>query len=120
MPSVKLSELFYVEESMIHGKGLFAKCIINKGDYMGTYRGPLCYDMESGGPHVLWVEDDDGVWIGRDGRNILRYMNHHATPCAAFDGFDLYALRDIHQGNEITIHYGDEFVEAIGDEYPEK
>jgi SET domain-containing protein len=62
---------------------------------------------------VLWVESEEGVWVGRDGRNILRYMNHHEKPCAEFDGFELFALHDIRQGSEIFIHYGEEFVEAI-------
>jgi SET domain-containing protein len=69
--------------------------------------------METAGPHVLWVEEEDGCWLGRDGRNILRYLNHHEEPSAEFDGFELYALRDIPAGKEITIHYGEEFVEAI-------
>jgi SET domain-containing protein len=115
MLSVKLSDLFYVGDSTIHGKGLYAKRAIKKGDYIGTYKGPTCHDLDTGGPHVLWVEDENGVWVGRDGRNILRYMNHHKNPCAEFDGFDLFALRDIRKGSEITIHYGDEFVEAIAE-----
>ena len=112
MSAVKLSELFYVDDSTIHGRGLFARRDIQKGDYLGTYKGPVCYEEEGAGPHVLWVESEAG-WIGRDGRNILRYLNHHEEPCAEFEGFDLYALMDIGSGSEITIHYGDEFVEAI-------
>ncbi|MEN8169558.1 MAG: SET domain-containing protein [Pseudomonadota bacterium] len=115
MAKVKLSDLFYVAESIIHGKGLFARCAISKGDYMGTYKGPTCYDLETGGPHVLWVENEDGVWVGRDGRNILRYMNHHVKPCAEFDGYDLFALMDISKGTEIFIHYGEEFVAAVAE-----
>lgn len=113
MMKAKLSDLFYVEESGIHGKGLFARLPMKKGHYLGTYKGPETTDMENAGPHVLWVEVDDGSWLGRDGRNILRYLNHHEEPSAEFDGFDLYALRDIPEGMEITIHYGEEFVEAI-------
>lgn len=109
----KLSELFYVDESGIHGKGLFARCPLSKGSYLGTYKGPETTDMENAGPHVLWAEQDDGSWLGRDGRNILRYLNHHEKPCAEFDGFDLYALKNILPGAEITIHYGEEFAEAI-------
>ena len=115
MLKVKLSELFYVSESSIHGKGLFARCVIHKGDYIGTYKGPVCYDLETGGPHVLWVENDDGVWVGRDGRNILRYMNHHEKPSAEFDGFDLFATRNIVSDAEITIHYGEEFIAAVAE-----
>ena len=116
VPSIKLSELFYVAESAIHGRGLFARREIRAGDYMGSYRGPRCLDEESAGPHVLWVEMDDGEWIGRDGRNVLRYMNHHDEPCAEFDGFELFATRHIAADSEITIHYGDEFVLAVAED----
>lgn len=119
MQTLKLSDLFYVAESKIHGMGLFAKRMINKGEFIGTYKGPYQppsrYYLDNFGPHVLWVVDENGMIEGRDGRNILRYMNHHAKPCAEFDGFDLFALRNIRKGSEITIHYGEEFVEAIAE-----
>jgi hypothetical protein len=113
MSNVKLSELFFVDDSGIHGKGLYARVALSKGSYIGTYKGPETTDMENAGPHVLWMETEEGAWLGRDGRNILRYLNHHEKPCAEFDGFDLYALRHIPEGMEVTIHYGEEFVEAI-------
>ena len=113
MAKVKLSELFYVDQSGIHGRGLFAKQPLKKGSYLGSYKGPETTDMEGAGPHVLWAEQDDGSWLGRDGRNVLRYLNHHHRPNCEFDGFDLYALRHIPADAELTIHYGDEFVAAI-------
>ncbi len=109
----KLSELFYVKESGIHGKGLFALVHIKEGHFLGTYEGPETTNLEKGGDHVLWVEEEDGSWLGRDGQNVLRYINHHEEPCAEFEGFDLFAIDEIHPDREITIHYGEEFVEAI-------
>ena len=108
-----LSERFYVAESGIHGKGLFAKCKLKKGCLLGTYKGPERTDIDNSGPHVLWVETEEGSWLGRDGRNLLRYLNHHERPSAEFDGFDLYALKDIAPNQEVTIHYGEEFVADI-------
>lgn len=116
MKRAKLSDLFYVDESGIHGKGLFAKVELKKGRYLGTYKGPERSDIDNSGPHVLWVETDDGRWIGRDGRNLLRYLNHSKKPCAEFDGFDLYALKTIKTGGELTINYGEEFDIAIREE----
>lgn len=116
MKTPKLSELFYVADSGIHGKGLFSKVALKKGRHLGTYKGPERTDIDNSGPHVLWVENEDGSWSGRDGRNILRYLNHCESPCAEFDGFDLYALRDIAPGMELTIHYGEEFVAEISAE----
>jgi len=113
MKSAKLSELFYVDESGIHGKGLFAKIELKKGCYLGTYKGPERFDIDNSGPHVLWVETEEGDWIGRDGRNLLRYLNHSKKPCAEFDGFDLFALKTIKPGMELTINYGEEFESAI-------
>ena len=48
---------------------------------------------------------DDGEVIGRRGLNKLRYLNHCDAPNAEFDGFDLYTLREIEPGEEITINY---------------
>jgi len=116
MKQHRLSELFYVDESGIHGKGLFARVTLKKGSYLGTYKGPERTDIDHSGPHVLWAEMEDGSWLGRDGRNILRYLNHSDRPCAEFDGFDLFALKHIKPGMELTIHYGEEFAAAIAGE----
>lgn len=101
----ELDELFYTQDSSIHGKGLFARRAILKGEYMGEYDGP---NVSENGMHVLWVEDEEDSWIGRDGKNLLRYINHSTQPLAEFAGFELYALRDIDEGEEITIDYGEE------------
>ncbi len=100
-----LKEWFYTEKSAIHGKGLFARKHIKKGAYMGEYDGPAVKDN---GMHVLWVEEDDDQWVGRDGKNLLRYLNHSQSPLAEFVGFELFALRDIQPDEEITINYGEE------------
>ena len=101
----QLHQLFYMQESGIHGNGLFARDKIKQGDYMGEYDGPIVNDNSS---HVLWVEKYDDVWVGRDGKNLLRYLNHSADPQAEFVGFKLYAVRDIQVDEEITIDYGEE------------
>ena len=101
----ELEALYYVDDSGIHGKGLYARVAIKKGEYMGTYDGP---EGVENGSHVLWVEEDDGKWIGRNGQNILRYLNHHQTPHAEFRGFDLYAIKHIREGEELTIDYGEQ------------
>ena len=102
---VDLEKLFYVDNSPIHGKGLFARTRLEKGKYLGTYDGPTA---RKNAMHVLWVEEEEGKWIGRDGKNILRYLNHSNKPCAEFDGFDLYAMRDIKKDEEVTFDYGED------------
>lgn len=97
-----LRPLVYAAPSPIHGKGLFARERIPAGHYIGTYWGPTA---RRNGSHVLWVYGDDGTPEGRRGMNLLRYLNHADRPLAEFDGFDLYALRTIEPGEEITIDY---------------
>ncbi len=98
-------KLTYVKVSGIHGKGLFAKKDIESNTYLGEYEGP---EAKRNGSHVLWVLDEDEV-VGRSGRNKLRYLNHSKGYCAEFDGFELFSLRQIKAGEEITINYGEDW-----------
>lgn len=93
----------YVDRSPIHGKGLYAAVNIGAGDYIGTLKGPAA---RRDGTHVLWLVDEEGNWFGRRGTNSLRYVNHGDNANAEFWEFDLYAIRDIVAGEEITIDYG--------------
>ncbi len=97
-------KLTCVMNSGIHGKGLFAKEDIENDTYLGEYKGP---EAKKNGSHVLWVFDDSVV--GRSGRNKLRYLNHSRKCCAEFDGFELYSVRQIMAGEEITINYGEDW-----------
>jgi SET domain-containing protein len=99
----RLGNFVYKAPSKIHGNGLFAKISIAKGDYIGTYEGP---EAKRDGTYVLWVFEDNKQPVGRSGRNLLRYLNHQDKGNAEFDGFDLYALRDIQPHEEITFDYG--------------
>ncbi|HGG58911.1 MAG TPA: SET domain-containing protein [Gammaproteobacteria bacterium] len=101
-----LKKLFYVDDSPIHGKGLYARRTLKPGQYLGVYDGP---ETEENGAYVLWVEEEEDYWVGRDGKNLLRYLNHSDDPCAEFDGFDLYAIKTIKPRQEVTINYGEDF-----------
>lgn len=98
----RLRDLVRRAPSPIHGHGCFASVSFNVGDYIGTYEGPPAV---RDGTYVLWVYDEGQAPIGRSGRNLLRYLNHHADGNAEFDGYDLYARRDIAPGDEITFDY---------------
>lgn len=87
--------------SAIHGTGLFARRTIRRGVHIGTYEGPR---VRTDGTYVLWIQEQ-GRPVGRRGENELRYLNHSDRPNAEFDGFELYALRTIRAGEEITINY---------------
>lgn len=110
MPDYDTNCLCYVADSPVHGRGLFARHDILKDTWIGHYDG--AQTMENG-MHVLWVEagdDDTGEeWIGYDGDNELRFLNHSTNPNGEMDGLDLYAIRDIRAGEELTFDYGEEF-----------
>lgn len=94
-------------DSPIHGRGLFATQSFSRGAYIGCYEGA---PTEENGTHVLWVQGDgEDEWLGYDGDNVLRFLNHSGEPNAELDGQDLYAARDIAEGEEITIDYGEWF-----------
>lgn len=99
-----LRDWVYAGDSGIHGTGLFARCSIRADAYIGTYWGP---QARRNGTYVLWVYDegDEDNAVGRSGRNLLRYLNHARPGNTAFDGFDLYALRDIEPHEELTFDY---------------
>jgi hypothetical protein len=102
-----LSPLVVAGKSAIHGTGLFAARAIRKGTFLGTYEGPR---TKKDGTHVLWLHAEDGGY-GINGKNELRFVNHSAKPNACFDGDELFAVRAIQAGQEITHHYGPEWDE---------
>ena len=114
MPDYDTNSLCFVADSAVHGHGLFARHDIPADTWIGHYDGP---QTRENGMHVLWVEagkDEAGLdeWIGYDGNNELRFLNHAKQPNGEMDGLDLYAIRDISPGEEITIDYGEEFEAA--------
>lgn len=99
----RLSDRVFKAPSSIHGFGCFARIGFQPGDLIGTYAGP---EVQQDGTYVLWVYDAEGeVLVARDGRNLLRWINHSPDPNAEFEAFELYARRQILPGEEITIDY---------------
>jgi len=101
--------LCYVAKSPVHGHGLFARDAIPAGVWIGHYDGPC---TEENGTYVLWVDnggEEQETWIGYDGINELKFLNHARLPNGEMDGLNLYAARAIKADEEITIDYGEEF-----------
>jgi SET domain-containing protein len=94
-----------VRPSPIHGMGVFAREIILRGERIGRYVGRK---TRRDGRYVLWITTKNG-WQGYNGSGRLRYLNHNACPNSEFRDLDLYALRTIRSGEEITFHYGEEW-----------
>jgi len=101
---VRSQNLLRVAASAIHGRGVFARRAIPRGTHLGTYDGKKA---RRDGKYVLWVESDEGT-TARHGLPPLKFLNHCADPNSLFEGFELYASRDIEAGEEITFDYGDE------------
>jgi uncharacterized protein len=98
-----LDTLVRVAGSPIHGLGCFARVPIAQGVHIGRFEGP---EVGEDGPYVLWLCDPDGAVVSaREGANALRWLNHSEDPNAELDAFELYAVRAIGAGEEITIDY---------------
>lgn len=93
------TDQIYVDDSHIHGKGLFAKNFIPAGSLLGTLEGEF---TDSDGDHVLWLNQDTGFLVQCD----FRYINHSDVPNAVYyDSLEVCAIKDIHPGEEITHNY---------------
>ena len=92
--------MVYVDDSPIHGKGLFARTFISSGTVIGVVQGSSTVDD---GEHVLWIGENEGFHVQCE----LRYVNHSDTPNAIYyDNLEVVAIRDIQAGEEITHNYG--------------
>ena len=96
-----------VKESELHGKGLFAGEVINKGQLIGKVKGRK---TRKDGPHVLWLDNDDDCAVGIHVTCSLKYINHskQANVCYLADRRVL-ALKDIRVDEELTHDYGDDW-----------
>jgi SET domain-containing protein len=89
----------YVDNSSIHGKGLFATELIPKDTVIGHLEGE---HTTQDGIYVLWLDQDNGLEVCCD----LKYINHSDTPNACYyDDKSVVALHDIMAGEEITHNY---------------
>jgi hypothetical protein len=91
-----------------HGKGVFARTKIKKGDVIAVFDGEI-YDWGfDGWTDYLYnhaIQFDKRHW--RTSRGIARLSNHSCDPnCGIRDRFKIVAMRDIAPGEEITWDYG--------------
>lgn len=92
-------KITYVDNSLIHGKGLFAGTDIPKNTIIGCLKGKSC---QQDGSYVLWLSETEGFEVSCD----LKYINHSIKANACYyDDLTVVALRGIKQGEEITHNY---------------
>ena len=91
----------YVGDSLIHGKGLFAKVFIAAESILGELEGEY---TNTDGDHVLWLDQKTAFLV----QGNFRYINHSDTPNAVYyDNLEVCALKDIQAGEEITHNYAE-------------
>lgn len=92
----------YTEKSKIEGKGLFSDENISKGEWIGQFEvRKATYKTR----FTIWVGD-----VPHRAVNVLKWANHSSDPNAWVDeDLNMWALRCIKSGEEITWHYGDDW-----------
>jgi hypothetical protein len=102
------SKKVIVHKTPKHGKGVFVRTAIKKGDVIAAFDGTI-YDRD----FEDW--DDDlfnhaiqfEKWKWRDSKGIARLINHSCNPnCGIRDLFKIVAMRNIAPGEEVTWDYG--------------
>lgn len=104
---------YEVRSSTVHGMGLFSKLPFSPGMLLGMYTGRIINEKMDG-PHVLWLEDDEGRSFGIEGDGPLSYLNHSSTPnaVAGVNSPYVFCTFPINVGDEIFISYGDDWVDS--------
>ncbi|HVU75403.1 MAG TPA: SET domain-containing protein-lysine N-methyltransferase [Candidatus Paceibacterota bacterium] len=106
------------------GLGLYARTDIEKGDFVIEYTGKkipnkIADDMTT---KYLFELNDKWTIDAEDESNTARYINHGCMPSVEAeieegddgeDHINIYALRDIHAGEELTIDYGEEYFDEF-------
>lgn len=101
------------------GEGLFARVPIRQGEFILEYTGeriPTATADESPSRYLFEVNNK---WTidGETLTNTARYINHCCVPNVEATiergRINIYALRDIAPGEELTIDYGDEYMDEF-------
>jgi len=106
------------------GRGLFAALPIRKSAFIAEYTGERITTAvaDKHPSRYLFELDDNWTINGVTPHNIAGYINHACEPNAEAeiedDHINVYALRTIEAGEEITMDYGeeyfDEFIKPVG------
>lgn len=94
-----------VGRSTIHGQGLFAAADIPADTLILVLDGRA---TDADGEHVIWFHGESGM-EGYEITNEARFVNHARKPNAVFYDEELWSLRPIRAGDEITHDYGEDW-----------
>jgi len=122
----QINEYTHLNQSKIHSNGVFASKLIPKGtkiiEYIGeliskeegTKRSTSSYDAHKkdsnkGGVYIFDIDEENDL-DGDVENNYAKYINHSCDPNCEFDGEGkkiwVNAMRDIQEGEELSINYG--------------
>jgi uncharacterized protein len=99
---------FYIATSKIAGKGIMAGENIKEGEVIRKITGDVKFfavkSKDDSLSYPNWIGIGEGTWI--DPHHPHQYLNHSCNPTAGMnDNLELVALKDIKEGEEITIDY---------------
>jgi len=94
-----VSDLVYVADSEVHGKGLFAAENIKKNTLIGELLGT---PTRKDGTYVLWLTKKLGLRL----KNDLRFINHGKKPNCELSDIDVVTVRSIKKDEELLHDYG--------------
>lgn len=98
-----MDQTIVVKDSVIHGKGLFAKEDITKDQIIGHFKGKKTSKTSA---YVLWIKSNLSIEV----EGPLKYINHSKQPNACYyDDLTVVALKNIKKDEEITHDYGDDW-----------
>lgn len=107
-----MSDKVEIRDSRIHGKGMFAKTSIEKGEVVFIKGGYILSKDEfySNGTINSYLPLDDNYFLAARNKEeeqyIKLYNNHSCNPnCGLRGEITFIALRDIMQGEELTCDY---------------
>lgn len=83
------------------GKGLFATVDFCPAEKIGNFEVEYAHEENK---YTYYYED-----IKVNVTNELKYANHSKNPNAVIIGLDMYAIKTINKGEEITWHYGEDW-----------
>lgn len=98
---------YYIKNSGIQGKGVFARTNLKSGESIGIVKGPIVPDNEEscrkyGAHYIHSISYTHAILV----KNSLRFTNHSCEPsCGLKNRIEIVAMKDIKKNNEITIDY---------------
>lgn len=98
----------YIGESKLHGKGIFAKKDIEKGESIALIKGQIIdhivVDKKTSAVGPNWIGIGKHKWI--DPKITFDYINHSCNPNTGIKGAKtVVALKNIKKNEEISIDY---------------